>query len=149
MNEFVSAFHLQDTKAKKIKTESGVWISASYKSDRYKSWKEKSKVENRTDDNSDADSDADDFTTKGSNPAFRSAAFSRRLVKTGKNEAPGGGTMKKKGQKFNAEMKRPEQILKQRKVKEKNRMKNQSKSSKKKKGKKGGPGRGAFRNKKK
>ena len=29
---------------KKIKTESGVWIPASYKSDRYKKWKERSKL---------------------------------------------------------------------------------------------------------
>ena len=29
---------------KKIKTESGVWIPASYKSDRYSKWKERSKL---------------------------------------------------------------------------------------------------------
>merc|ERR1712059_50532 len=29
---------------KKIKTESGVWIPASYKSDRYKKWKQRSRV---------------------------------------------------------------------------------------------------------
>ena len=33
----------QDDK-KKIKTESGVWIPASYKSDRYKKWKQRSRV---------------------------------------------------------------------------------------------------------
>ena len=34
----------QDEK-KKIKTESGVWIPASYKSDRYAKWRERSKLE--------------------------------------------------------------------------------------------------------
>ncbi|XP_067142208.1 ATP-dependent RNA helicase DDX54 [Centruroides vittatus] len=33
-----------DPKNKKIKTESGVWIPASYKSDRYKQWKDKFKI---------------------------------------------------------------------------------------------------------
>ena len=33
----------QDDK-KKIKTESGVWIPASYKSDRYAKWKQRSKL---------------------------------------------------------------------------------------------------------
>lgn len=35
---------ISDPKKKKIKTESGVWIPASYKSDRYKKWKDKCKV---------------------------------------------------------------------------------------------------------
>ena len=35
----------QDDK-KKIRTESGVWIPASYKSDRYAKWKERSKLAN-------------------------------------------------------------------------------------------------------
>ena len=34
----------QGQKRKKIKTESGVWIQASYKSDRYARWRERSKL---------------------------------------------------------------------------------------------------------
>merc|ERR1739840_27819 len=33
-----------DDSKKKIKTESGVWIPASYKSDRYAKWRERSKL---------------------------------------------------------------------------------------------------------
>ena len=42
-------------KPKKIKTESGVWISASYKTDRYKKWIEKSRklVDKESDDEDD------------------------------------------------------------------------------------------------
>lgn len=60
-------------------------------------------------------------------------------MKTGKNDGP-SGVNKQKGVKFNSELKRPEQILKDRKVKEKKRLKNQSQASKKKKGRKGGRG---------
>lgn len=34
----------QDPKAKKIRTESGVWIPATYKTNRYSMWKEKCKI---------------------------------------------------------------------------------------------------------
>jgi len=34
----------QNESGKKIKTESGVWIPASYKSDRYAKWRERSKL---------------------------------------------------------------------------------------------------------
>lgn len=37
--------YLQDSKAGKIKTESGVWIPATYKSNRYAEWKERTKVD--------------------------------------------------------------------------------------------------------
>lgn len=36
----------------KIRTESGVWIPATYKSNRYSQWREKSKIE---EDNKDSD----------------------------------------------------------------------------------------------
>jgi len=34
----------QDPKAKKIRTESGAWIPATYKTNRYSMWKEKCKI---------------------------------------------------------------------------------------------------------
>lgn len=43
---------LKERKVNKIRTESGVWIPASYKSNRYTSWKEKSKVDATNDDDS-------------------------------------------------------------------------------------------------
>ena len=43
-------FHIQDDQ-KKIKTESGVWIPASYKSDRYKKWKQRSRLSHMQENN--------------------------------------------------------------------------------------------------
>ncbi|GJQ84455.1 hypothetical protein Trydic_g15666 [Trypoxylus dichotomus] len=50
------------SKEGKIKTESGVWISATYKSNRYNQWKEKTKAAEN-----DADSDEDDESNKQKN----------------------------------------------------------------------------------
>lgn len=38
-------FIQEDTKTRKILTESGVWIPATYKTDRYERWRTKAKVE--------------------------------------------------------------------------------------------------------
>lgn len=47
----------QDPKAKKIRTESGVWIPATYKTNRYNMWKEKSKIdENNSEDDGEEES---------------------------------------------------------------------------------------------
>lgn len=52
MNLF-SILYQQDPKAKKIRTESGVWIPATYKTNRYNEWKQKSKIdENDSEDDS-------------------------------------------------------------------------------------------------
>ncbi|KFM58946.1 ATP-dependent RNA helicase DDX54, partial [Stegodyphus mimosarum] len=42
--------------SKKMKTESGVWIPKSYKSDLYKNWQEKNKIKYQQDDDSDGES---------------------------------------------------------------------------------------------
>lgn len=44
-----------DPKKKKIKTESGAWISASYKTDLYKKWKEQNKTQDEDEDGEDND----------------------------------------------------------------------------------------------
>ncbi|KAG5887596.1 hypothetical protein JTB14_025755 [Gonioctena quinquepunctata] len=44
---------LPNAKTGKIKTESGAWIPATYKSDRYAQWKEKTKIAEEDDENSD------------------------------------------------------------------------------------------------
>ena len=51
-------------------------------------------------------------------PTNRRPAFSKRLVKVGKNAAPRFEPKMMKGKRFKSEIKRPEQILKARKVKE-------------------------------
>lgn len=45
-------FSFKDRKANKIRTESGAWIPASYKTNRYSMWKEKSKIDATNDDDS-------------------------------------------------------------------------------------------------
>lgn len=44
---------MQDARAGKIKTESGTWIPASFKSNRYAQWKEKTKADQDESDNED------------------------------------------------------------------------------------------------
>lgn len=43
-NSSMSLYIFQDPKAGKIKTESGTWIPATYKSNRYAEWKEHTKI---------------------------------------------------------------------------------------------------------
>lgn len=45
-------FATQNPKAGKIRTESGVWIPATYKTNRYNLWKEKTKIEEANEDDS-------------------------------------------------------------------------------------------------
>lgn len=46
----------QNPKAGKIRTESGVWIPATYKTNRYSAWKEKSKIDEADEDDSEEES---------------------------------------------------------------------------------------------
>lgn len=70
----------EDTKKRKILTESGVWIPATYKTDRYERWKGKSKV-----DHIEAASDDSDDDKGGKKPAQFGSAFPRRGVPMGMN----------------------------------------------------------------
>lgn len=55
--DLFSTLYRQDPKAKKIRTESGVWIPATYKTNRYNVWKGKSKIdENDSEDDSEEES---------------------------------------------------------------------------------------------
>jgi len=132
----------KETNAKKIKTESGVWIAASYKSDRYKAWMQKSKTNH---DDDDEGSDDDSYARNGTDDSKRKPAFSKRLVKTGKNDTPHAPLVK--GRRFKTEIKRPEQILKERKVKEKKLTKNLPKNMRKKRQKDSGKGRSSHKRK--
>lgn len=53
-------FLFKDSKVGKIRTESGVWIPATYKSNRYAQWKERTKVADN-----DQESEEESSTRKG------------------------------------------------------------------------------------
>lgn len=63
-------YYLQDEKVGKIQTESGNWISASYKSNRYEQWKEKTSVPQDYDDNDDEDNENKSSKIKSHNCKF-------------------------------------------------------------------------------
>lgn len=54
-------FILQNQKQGKIKTESGVWIPATYKSNRYAQWKERTKAEENEDNDGEDDASKQKF----------------------------------------------------------------------------------------
>merc|ERR1712179_262383 len=99
----------QDPKdKKKMKTESGTWIPASYKSNRYAKWKASSKINHLESD------DKDSGGLPENHPALQKA----------RNAMP----KHRKGPKM--EIKRPEQILKLRKEDDKKKFKNSKRSKK-------------------
>ena len=51
--------NVNDNAKKKIKTESGAWIPASYKSDRYNKWKERSKLAQKLEEEDQEEDSAD------------------------------------------------------------------------------------------
>jgi ATP-dependent RNA helicase DDX54/DBP10 len=53
--------NVEDPRAGKIRTEHGVWIPASYKTDRYEKWKERTKVEENAEREIESDDDNDNF----------------------------------------------------------------------------------------
>lgn len=53
--------NVEDPRVGKIRTEHGVWIPASYKTDRYEKWKERSKVEDQAEREMDSDDDDNDM----------------------------------------------------------------------------------------
>lgn len=92
---------------------------------------QKSKADHQ-DEMDDDDDDNDEFQSGKNNAMNRRPAFSKKLVKSGKNEGSSDNKSKFKGKRFKTEIKRPEQILKQRKDKEKKMQKNLPKNIKKK-----------------
>lgn len=94
---FINESGAADPKKKKIKTESGAWIPASYSSDLYRKWKEKKAG----------------VMDDGDNETQFAANYSRKGHR--------GGPTSWKNKNVKSELKRPEQILKERKQKEKKR----------------------------
>ncbi|XP_046459761.1 ATP-dependent RNA helicase DDX54-like isoform X2 [Daphnia pulex] len=123
-----------DTKKRKIRTESGVWIPATYKTDRYERWKEKSKVDQN--DPASEDSGDDEKVGNRNAPARFDGGYQRRGIPMGMNLEGRLGSLPKNhpamvkawaevkqgGQRVRDEVKRPEQIEKARKLKEKARL---------------------------
>ncbi|KAL1475959.1 hypothetical protein MTO96_036896, partial [Rhipicephalus appendiculatus] len=97
-----------DPKNKKIRTESGAWIPASYKSDVYKQWRKKAQMDAR-----DEGSGDDEEGEAGSGLGKQKASACDRL---GKRHS---GPARQKGPKkhFRRELKTKEEILKTRKRK--------------------------------
>ena len=120
---------------KKIKTESGVWIPASYKSDRYAKWRERSKLAQMQEAENEQLEEDPEPGKKNKKRSYGGLPAGHPAMKKAKMSVP----KHKKGPKL--ELKRPEQILKDRKIKAKN--ENKQKGGKKKK--KGGRGGGGHR----
>jgi len=120
-----------DENKKRIKTESGVWIPASYKTDRYKKWREKSKLNQmqEAEEAKDQEDNNGDFKNKGKKRQYNGLPSGHPAMK----KAAMAGTGHKNGPKH--ELKRPEEILKQRKIQAKNTTK-QKTGKKKSKGRK-------------
>lgn len=100
-------------KVGKIQTESGVWIPASYKSNRYSAWKEKSKIDVSRDDSEEEEPD-----------------HIRKLQTAPNTHWERHNQKVKDKHKINKELKRPEQILKARKLLERKRQKTGRKNRK-------------------
>uniref|UniRef100_T1K7U7 RNA helicase n=2 Tax=Tetranychus urticae TaxID=32264 RepID=T1K7U7_TETUR len=99
-----------DPKKKKIKTESGVWISASYKSNLYKKWQEKSKKSQDDDDDYEEDGEMEDKSVQDA-VRQRDQAISKQMMK---NKRKGSGSKSVK-----SELKSKADLLKERMAKEK------------------------------
>ncbi|XP_067665938.1 ATP-dependent RNA helicase DDX54-like isoform X2 [Haliotis asinina] len=101
----------QDPKKKKIKTESGTWISASYKSNAYPLWRDKHKI-----DSNPGDSDGEGQKSKSGRPGRLVVMGSKGRLWHTKGSEEASGTKKKKQFK---ELKSIDQIAKNRKQKSK------------------------------
>ncbi|CAH1773023.1 unnamed protein product [Owenia fusiformis] len=108
--KFVSVDSGNPKGKRKVKTESGQWINASYKTDIYKDWLNKNKVEEQ-------EEDSDTETQKHVNPNRLSVVgFKKRGFHTKGSKKPGEGSGPAKGGFRNArsELKSKDQILKSR-----------------------------------
>lgn len=108
----------EDPKKKKIRTESGAWISASYKSNAYKDWVKKSRTDTQVERD---DSDDERRQQQKHRPSKNKLSvmgvtyFNRRHTKG--SEGGLHGNKRDKFKRKGSELKRPEQIVKARKLK--------------------------------
>ncbi|XP_071111422.1 ATP-dependent RNA helicase DDX54-like [Haliotis cracherodii] len=101
----------QDPKKKKIKTESGTWISASYKSNAYRDWRDRHKI-----DSNPGDSDDEGQKSRSFGPGRLVVMGSKGRLWHTKGSEEASGPKKKKQFK---ELKSMDQIVKNRKQKSK------------------------------
>jgi len=99
-----------DSKTKKVKTESGQWIQASYKTNVYKKWLNKSKITDRELPDSRRNKSEDDETSTAQTKPRQFQQRVKQLMNRQKTQ------LKEKGQKMpsHSELKKPEQIIKKR-----------------------------------
>uniref|UniRef100_A0A1I8Q6Y7 RNA helicase n=1 Tax=Stomoxys calcitrans TaxID=35570 RepID=A0A1I8Q6Y7_STOCA len=95
---------VQDPRANKIRTESGAWIPASFKTGRYSDWKEKSKIEEQL--AKEAGSDDDTFRPLSHEQRYPVSRHARHNAKVQAKKRAGTGADK--------ELRTPEQIVKSR-----------------------------------
>lgn len=105
----------QDPKSKKIRTESGAWIPATYKSNRYAQWKEKTKAAENEDSD---DGDHDRARKNDARPGMPNTHWARH-----------NRNVKEKARR--SELKTSDQILKARIIAEKKQKRQQGKKNKK------------------
>uniref|UniRef100_A0A6G1SP84 RNA helicase n=1 Tax=Aceria tosichella TaxID=561515 RepID=A0A6G1SP84_9ACAR len=113
--KYVSSSGLDEKKPKKIKTESGALISASYSSGLYEKWRNQSKVDQRVSD--DEDDNDDNNETQKNRKGFNGG-------RRNKSKQPGRLSIEKlrsklKPTKRRWELKNPDEMLKERGIKEK------------------------------
>ncbi|XP_077517553.1 ATP-dependent RNA helicase DDX54 [Amblyomma americanum] len=102
----------EDPKKKKIRTESGAWIPASYKSDVYKQWRKKTQMDAREQESEGDDDDEEGGSGGGSLGKHKMSACDR----LGKRHS-GPARQKAPKKHFRRELKTKEEILKARKKK--------------------------------
>ncbi|KAF2883077.1 hypothetical protein ILUMI_23090 [Ignelater luminosus] len=107
-----------DPKAGKIKTESGAWIPATYKSNRYAEWKERTKITENANESDEEDGEIAKKETNRNRQIYTHWAKHNEKIKS---------------KKLKSELKTTEQILKNRKIAEKKKMKQNKRLRRKKK----------------
>nr|XP_054754482.1 LOW QUALITY PROTEIN: ATP-dependent RNA helicase DDX54-like [Lytechinus pictus] len=143
----------KDGKQKKIMTESGKYISASYKKNIYKEWLQKSKADSRDHHHSDSEGEDGEIVRSGFNKGGITGNRIRYGSKRGgkhsgtrrRGRHEDTGTEQGQGSKghHGGELRRKEEILKQRKIK--GRKQEQSRPRAQRQGGRGGGGRGRGR----
>ncbi|XP_077990291.1 ATP-dependent RNA helicase DDX54-like [Glandiceps talaboti] len=117
-------------KKKKIKTESGNYIQASFKTNIYQDWLEKSKMGDQDDDNDSEEEHTGKYGNKGPRKGHKGGKKSKTPLYTGKHRREGRKQETEKGRKVRSEMKSKDQILKARKIEHRKQLQQQSRRKK-------------------
>jgi ATP-dependent RNA helicase DDX54/DBP10 len=143
-----SRFALQEGKDKKVKTEDGRWVRASYKSGRYEEWKKRNRMQAEQMKWEEADgSDDEAVPSKKSNKKPDGKKRGIQVLGTsggyGRGRGGGGGKFSRGGSfRGRGELRTGEQVLKDRKMKKKKELAMQRRKFKGGRGARGGGTRG-------